>query len=88
MGQRWDREQGDGVGGGAGWGGGRPLPQPTCSLLPTAGSGQQGQQAAHTKLKGLLVMRNSCFPCATRRLRTANVSSPLRMYFSNGEMGL
>lgn len=38
---------------------------------------------AHTKLKGLLVMRNSCFPWSTRRLRTANVSSPLRMYFSN-----
>lgn len=42
----------------------------------------------HTKLKGLLVMRNSCLPWATRRLRTANVSSPLRMYFSEREDGL
>lgn len=41
----------------------------------------------HTKLKGLLVIRNSCFPWATRRLRTANVSSPLRMYFSEREDG-
>lgn len=32
-------------------------------------------------------MRNSCFPWSTRRLRTANVSSPLRMYFSKREMG-
>lgn len=64
----------------AGWRGPRPLWQPVRPLLPT--------QAAHTKLKGLLVMRNSCFPCATRRLRTANVSSPLRMYFSNGDTGL
>lgn len=38
---------------------------------------------AHTKLKGLLVMRKSCFPWVTRRLRTAKVSSPLRMYFSD-----
>ena len=33
-------------------------------------------------------MRKSCFPWATRRLKTAKVSSPLRMYFSNREMGL
>lgn len=66
---------------------GRPLPGP--HLLPTPCPGPPSPpQAAHTKLKGLLVMRNSCLPCATRRLRTANVSSPLRMYFSNGEKGV
>ena len=65
-------------------GGSRPLPpnlSPCVPLLPHGGRG------AYTKLKGLLVMRNSCFPWATRRLSTANVSSPRRMYFSGKYMG-
>lgn len=54
---------------------------PRVPLPPRRGRG------AYTKLKGLLVMRNSCFPWATRRLSTANVSSPRRMYFSGKYMG-
>ena len=42
----------------------------------------QSDPGTHTKLKGLLVMRNSFFPWLTRRCSTAYVSSPLRMYFS------
>lgn len=54
------------------------------SLCPASTPRGQG---AYTKLKGLLVMRNSCFPWATRRLSTANVSSPRRMYFSGKYVG-
>lgn len=65
-------------------GGSRPLPP---NLSPCPAPSPRGGRGAYTKLKGLLVMRNSCFPWATRRLSTANVSSPRRMYFSGKYMG-